>query len=79
MLSFHQSDQDIRSAGHRRLSGVAQEYKSCLLSGCVVFHAGERGGECTHTQGIKKKEGNKTTQNGKKSNKHTSGGIRIQH
>lgn len=36
--------------------GVAQEYRSCLLSGCVVAHAGERResggglgeGSCSH-------------------------------
>lgn len=29
---------------------AGQKYKSCLLSGCVVFHAGERGEECTHRE-----------------------------
>ena len=41
---------------------VAQEYKSCLLSGCVVFHAGERGEEGAHRE--YKKRGNITTSTG---------------
>lgn len=44
----------IQSKRDRKMSRVAQEYRSCLLSGCAVFHAGERGEECT--QGNKKKE-----------------------
>lgn len=45
---------------------VAQEYKSCLLSGCVVFHAGERGGIYRHKEQQKKgiKQQNKGKENG---------------
>lgn len=34
-------------AGGLLMSEVKQEYVSCLLSGCVVFHAGEKSGEWT--------------------------------
>ena len=42
--------QQSESERNRKISEVAQEYKSCLLSRCVVFHAGERREECTHRE-----------------------------
>lgn len=51
LLLSHQSERE-----KARLR-VAQEYESCLLSGCVAFHAGERGENCTHRES-KNKENN---------------------
>ena len=76
MLSFHRSDnQDTERERQRVIQGLHKNTSHAYSQDVLSFMLG-REGESVHT-GNKTKKGNKTTQNGKKSNKHTTGESRV--